>query len=210
MSSQHVHVDEREARRVAEAARERSGACPGSARSCFSAGSGSISSTPTRDPTRTTGAGGGRSSPGLSPSCATTSTPRQVERDAGCLGRGHRRLAGWAPWGLRSPGIRWARAVHRVLQPCARAGHHLGQAFALLRCCRAHQSIGVAEPLGVSAPRSRNGGTCRGGHARRSGAFLLTEADVGSDPARMRSQALPVRRQPADELSGANCGPPTV
>ncbi|OHV22969.1 acyl-CoA dehydrogenase [Parafrankia soli] len=66
----------------------------------------------------------------------------------------------------------------------------------------AHQSIGVAEPvMGFGTEEQKR--TYLPKVAREEiSAFLLTEPDVGSDPARMSSQAVPVEDGAAYELSG--------
>ena len=73
--------------------------------------------------------------------------PLQIERDAEDPRRGHRR-----PQGARRARHEGARAVRRarplagLLQPRAGAGRLVARRRSR-RCCRAHQSIGVAEPL---------------------------------------------------------------
>ncbi|MFE3292226.1 acyl-CoA dehydrogenase family protein [Rhodococcus sp. NPDC059234] len=66
----------------------------------------------------------------------------------------------------------------------------------------AHQSIGVPEPLklaGTPAQKEKFLPRCAKGAIS---AFLLTEPDVGSDPARMASTATPVEDGAAYELDG--------
>ncbi|MBL7628061.1 acyl-CoA dehydrogenase family protein [Frankia nepalensis] len=66
----------------------------------------------------------------------------------------------------------------------------------------AHQSIGVAEPVlrfGTEEQKRRYLPKVAG---TEISAFLLTEPDVGSDPARMSSQAVPVDGGAAYELTG--------
>lgn len=66
----------------------------------------------------------------------------------------------------------------------------------------AHQSIGVPEPLklaGTPEQKQRFLPRCAKGAIS---AFLLTEPDVGSDPARMASTATPIENGDAYELSG--------
>ncbi|WP_020106621.1 acyl-CoA dehydrogenase family protein [Nocardia sp. 348MFTsu5.1] len=66
----------------------------------------------------------------------------------------------------------------------------------------AHQSIGVPEPLklaGTPEQKARFLPRCAKGAIS---AFLLTEPDVGSDPARMASAAVPIENGEAYELDG--------
>ncbi|TQF69004.1 acyl-CoA dehydrogenase [Rhodococcus spelaei] len=66
----------------------------------------------------------------------------------------------------------------------------------------AHQSIGVPEPLklaGTPAQKAEFLPRCAKGAIS---AFLLTEPDVGSDPARMASSAIPIEDGAAYELDG--------
>lgn len=87
-------------------------------------------------------------------------------------------------------------AYNRVLMMVTTVHSSLG---ALLS---AHQSIGVPEPLklaGTAEQKRRFLPRCAAGAIS---AFLLTEPDVGSDPARMASTATPIDDGQAYELEG--------
>jgi alkylation response protein AidB-like acyl-CoA dehydrogenase len=74
----------------------------------------------------------------------------------------------------------------------------------------AHQSIGVPEPVkifGTAEQKQRFLPRCAAGAVT---AFLLTEPDVGSDPARMSSTATPTRTGPPTSSTASSCGPPTA
>ena len=70
----------------------------------------------------------------------------------------------------------------------------------------AHQSIGVPEPVklvGTEQQKSRFSPRCAAGAVS---AFLLTEPDVGSDPARMASTATPTADGTAYLIDGVSSG----
>ena len=60
-----------------------------------------------------------------------------------------------------------------------------------------------------SAPTSRSANSCPRSPLRTVGAFLLTEPGVGSDPARLRTTAIPDRRGAATCWTASSCGRPT-
>jgi alkylation response protein AidB-like acyl-CoA dehydrogenase len=66
----------------------------------------------------------------------------------------------------------------------------------------AHQSIGVPEPLKLAGTEEQKRKFLPRCAAGAISAFLLTEPDVGSDPARMASTATPVEDGQAYELEG--------
>ena len=66
----------------------------------------------------------------------------------------------------------------------------------------AHQSIGVPEPLKLAGTEEQKRKFLPRCAAGAISAFLLTEPDVGSDPARMASTATPVDGGAAYELEG--------
>ena len=73
----------------------------------------------------------------------------------------------------------------------------------------AHQSIGVPQPLklfGTAEQKQPFLPRLAGGEVS---AFLLTEPDVGSDPARLRTTAEPTPRA-ATCSTASSCGPPTA
>src|SRR3981189_670000 len=66
----------------------------------------------------------------------------------------------------------------------------------------AHQSIGVPEPLKLAGTPEQKAKFLPRCAAGAISAFLLTEPDVGSDPARLASTATPVEDGQAYELEG--------
>ncbi|ORV10906.1 acyl-CoA dehydrogenase family protein [Mycobacterium celatum] len=66
----------------------------------------------------------------------------------------------------------------------------------------AHQSIGVPEPLKLAGTEEQKRNFLPRCAAGAISAFLLTEPDVGSDPARLASTAIPVEDGAAYELDG--------
>ena len=87
-------------------------------------------------------------------------------------------------------------AYNRALMLVASAHPSLGVLLS------AHQSIGVPEPLKLAGtPEQKRAFLPRCARGAIS-AFLLTEPDVGSDPARLASTAVPVENGDAYELDG--------
>jgi alkylation response protein AidB-like acyl-CoA dehydrogenase len=66
----------------------------------------------------------------------------------------------------------------------------------------AHQSIGVPEPLRWFGTEEQKRKYLPALASNKISAFLLTEPDVGSDPARMHATAVPIEAGAAYELSG--------
>jgi len=124
-----------------------------------------------------------------------------IERDAQIPDEYVKGLADLGCFGLKIPseygGLNLSQVTYnRVLMMVSTVHPSLG---ALLS---AHQSIGVPEPLklaGTSEQKQKFLPRCAAGAIS---AFLLTEPDVGSDPARMASTATPVDDGQAYELEG--------
>ncbi len=124
-----------------------------------------------------------------------------IERDAQIPDEYVKGLAELGCFGMKIPpeygGLGMSQvAYNRVLVMIATVHPSLG---ALLS---AHQSIGVPEPLklaGTPEQKKRFLPRCAAGAIS---AFLLTEPDVGSDPARLGSTATPVDDGQAYELEG--------
>ncbi|MDJ0397710.1 acyl-CoA dehydrogenase family protein [Rhodococcus rhodochrous] len=125
----------------------------------------------------------------------------RIERDARIPDEYVRELAGLGCFGMKIPqeygGLGLSQvAYNRALTVVACVHPSIG---ALLS---AHQSIGVPEPLklaGTPEQKQRFLPRCARGAIS---AFLLTEPDVGSDPARLASTATPVEDGSAYELEG--------
>ena len=93
-----------------------------------------------------------------------------------------------------------------VLQP--RAGM-IGTCHAALGALlSAHQSIGVAEPLRMFGTEEQKREWLPRVARTDISAFLLTEPDVGSDPARVATTA--DRSTAATSSTARSCGPPTA
>jgi alkylation response protein AidB-like acyl-CoA dehydrogenase len=124
-----------------------------------------------------------------------------IERDAQIPDEYVKGLAELGCFGMKIPseygGLNMSQvAYNRALMMVATVHPSLG---ALLS---AHQSIGVPEPLklaGSPAQKRKFLPRCAAGAIS---AFLLTEPDVGSDPARLASTATPVEDGQAYELDG--------
>ncbi|WP_443209399.1 acyl-CoA dehydrogenase family protein, partial [Rhodococcus rhodochrous] len=125
----------------------------------------------------------------------------RIERDARIPDEYVRELAELGCFGMKIPqeygGLGLSQvAYNRALTVVACVHPSIG---ALLS---AHQSIGVPEPLklaGTPEQKQRFLPRCARGAIS---AFLLTEPDVGSDPARLASTATPVEDGSAYELEG--------
>lgn len=124
-----------------------------------------------------------------------------IERDSQIPDEYVKGLAELGCFGMKIPseygGLNMSQvAYNRALMMVATVHPSLG---ALLS---AHQSIGVPEPLklaGTEEQKRRFLPRCAAGAIS---AFLLTEPDVGSDPARLASTAIPIDDGQAYELDG--------
>ena len=122
--------------------------------------------------------------------------PHQDRRRADRAGRPHPRR------GVPRPGrarrvrhedrreVRRPRAVQPGLLPGADA-RRLGQPGRSARCSRRTSRSACRSRSSCSARRSRRRSSCPGWPPARCRAFLLTEPDVGSDPARLGTTAVP-------------------
>jgi alkylation response protein AidB-like acyl-CoA dehydrogenase len=124
-----------------------------------------------------------------------------IERDAQIPDEYVKGLADLGCFGLKIPseygGLKMSQvAYNRVLMMVASVHPSLG---ALLS---AHQSIGVPEPLKLAGTPEQKRKFLPRCAAGAISAFLLTEPDVGSDPARLASTATPVDDGQAYELEG--------
>ena len=190
MSSQKVHVDEREARRVAEAAREQEWRKPSFAKQLFLGDFDIdlIHPYPRPDPTADKE---GREFLGkLEHFLATSVDAAQIERDAKIPQAVIDGLAELGAFGIKIPseygGLGLSTVVYgRAIELLASVNQ------SLVALISAHQSIGVPQPLklfGTEEQKREYLPRCARGEVS---AFLLTEPDVGSDPARMSMTAEP-------------------
>lgn len=124
-----------------------------------------------------------------------------IERDAQIPDEYVKGLAGLGCFGLKIPveygGLGMSQvAYNRTLMMVSSVHPSLG---ALLS---AHQSIGVPEPLKLAGTDQQKKTFLPRCAAGAISAFLLTEPDVGSDPARLASTARPIEDGAAYELDG--------
>lgn len=124
-----------------------------------------------------------------------------IERDARIPDETVQGLARLGCFGMKIPteygGLNMSQvAYNRALVMVASVHPSLG---ALLS---AHQSIGVPEPLKLAGTEEQKKEFLPRCAAGAVSAFLLTEPDVGSDPARLASTATPVEDGAAYELDG--------
>ncbi|MGA9362605.1 MAG: acyl-CoA dehydrogenase family protein [Mycobacterium sp.] len=124
-----------------------------------------------------------------------------IERDAQIPDECVKGLAELGCFGIKIPseygGLNMSQVgYNRALMMIATVHPSLG---ALLS---AHQSIGVPEPLKLAGTEEQKRKFLPRCAAGAVSAFLLTEADVGSDPARLASTATPIEDGQAYELEG--------
>jgi alkylation response protein AidB-like acyl-CoA dehydrogenase len=191
MSSQQVHVDEREARRVAEAAREQEWRKPSFAKQLFLGDFDIdlIHPYPRPDPLADKE---GRAFLDKLEQFLTTVDAAQIERDAKIPQDVIDGLAELGAFGIKIPaeygGLGLSTVVYgRAIELLASVNQ------SLVALISAHQSIGVPQPLklfGTEEQKREYLPRCARGEVS---AFLLTEPDVGSDPARMSMTAEPTQ-----------------
>src|SRR5436309_5331120 len=185
-----ANVDEKQARQVAEAAREAEWRKPSFGKELFLGRlrMDLIDPWPTPDPERTAKA---EEFLGKLGKFAETIDGGRIEREARIPDEVLRGLAGLGAFGMKIDekyGGLGLTNLHycKALALVGSANPALG---ALLS---AHQSIGVPQPLklfGTAGQKEKYLPRLAGGEVS---AFLLTEADVGSDPARLSTTAKPV------------------
>ena len=190
MSSQQVHVDEREARRVAEAAREQEWRKPSFAKQLFLGDFDIDLIHPYPRPDPTAEADGRAFLDRLEQFLATSVDAAQIEQDAKIPQDVIDGLAQLGAFGIKIPseygGLGLSTVVYgRAIELLASVNQ------SLVALISAHQSIGVPQPLklfGTEEQKREYLPRCARGEIS---AFLLTEPDVGSDPARMAMSAEP-------------------
>jgi len=193
-------ITERQAREVAEQARETEWTRPSFAKELFLGRLTLDLVHPFPRPTPDEDARTERFLTSLRAACRSMDGAR-IERDARIPDEYVRTLAELGCFGMKIPtgygGLGLSQvAYNRALMVVAGVHPSIG---ALLS---AHQSIGVPEPLklaGTEEQKRRFLPRCARGAIS---AFLLTEPDVGSDPARLASTAVPVEGGDAYELEG--------
>jgi alkylation response protein AidB-like acyl-CoA dehydrogenase len=197
-----AHVDEREARQVAEAARESRWTRPSFAKELYLGRFDFDQIHPYPRPAPDVAATGEEFLARLGEACEQMDGSR-IERDAEIPADYVRTLIALGALGMKIPveygGLGLSMADYaRALMLAGSIHPSIG---ALLS---AHQSIGVPEPVkmfGTEAQKHEYLPRCAAGAVS---AFLLTEPDVGSDPARLASSAVPTDDGDAYLLDGVN------
>ncbi|MGI5204413.1 acyl-CoA dehydrogenase family protein [Spirillospora sp. CA-108201] len=185
----HEHVDERTARKVAEEARESEWRLPSFGKRLFLGDLRLDLIHPHPRPSREQRAKGEEFLGRLSSFCTAEVDPVRIEREARIPDEVVRGLRDLGALGMKIPekygGLGLSQLYYgRALMVAGSVSPALG---ALLS---AHQSIGVPQPVKMfGTPEQKDAWLPR--CAREVSAFLLTEPDVGSDPARLRATAVP-------------------
>lgn len=185
----HEHVDERTARKVAEEAREAEWRLPSFGKQLFLGDLRLDLIHPHPRPSPEQRAKGEGFLAALSAFCAAEVDPARIEREARIPDEVVRGLRDLGALGMKIPekygGLGLSQLYYgRALMVAGSVSPALG---ALLS---AHQSIGVPQPVKMfGTPEQKDAWLPR--CAREVSAFLLTEPDVGSDPARLRATAVP-------------------
>jgi alkylation response protein AidB-like acyl-CoA dehydrogenase len=183
-------VGERQARQVAEAARETSWRLPSFGRQLFLGDFQLGLIHPHPRPAPATVQAGEEFCARLLEFCQTQVDGARIEQDAQIPGEVVKGLAGLGAFGMKiAPeygGLGLSQLYYnRAIMIIGSASPALGALVS------AHQSIGVPQPLtlfGTQEQKQRFLPRCAAGDIS---AFLLTEPDVGSDPARLRTTAVP-------------------
>ena len=185
----HEHVDERTARKVAEEARESEWRLPSFGKQLFLGDLRLDLIHPHPRPSPEQRAKGEGFLAKLAAFCAAEVDPARIEREARIPDEVVRGLRDLGALGMKIPekygGLGLSQLYYgRALMVAGSVSPALG---ALLS---AHQSIGVPQPVKMfGTPEQKDAWLPR--CAREVSAFLLTEPDVGSDPARLRATAVP-------------------
>ncbi len=161
------------------------------ARSCSSGGSGSTWSTPTRGPLRSRSPRGRSSWPSWKASFALDVDPLEIEHDAKIPDHVLKGLSDIGALGMKIDEKYGGLGLSHLyyIRALALAGTASGAISTLLS---AHQSIGVPQPLKLFGTEEQKQKFLPRVARDEVSAFLLTEPDVGSDPARMSASAVPI------------------
>ena len=190
-TTDHVrHVGEREARQTAEAAREADWRLPSFGKQLFLGNYRLDLIHPHPRPTEDAAARGEEFCARMRAFCEESIDPAQIERDARIPDEVIRGLASIGAFGMKIAPEYGGLGLTNLYYNRALiiAGSASPAVAALLS---AHQSIGVPQPLaqfGTDEQKQQFLPRCASGEIS---AFLLTEPDVGSDPARLNTTAIP-------------------
>jgi alkylation response protein AidB-like acyl-CoA dehydrogenase len=195
-------VSERHSRRVAEAAREQDWQLPSFGRELFLGRLRLDLIHPHPRPTEEERRKGEAFLARLEAFLRETVDPLQIERDARIPEPVLRGLAELGALGIkieeRYGGLGLSQLYYnRALALAASAHSSIGVLLS------AHQSIGVPEPVRLFGTEEQKRRILPGVARDQISAFLLTEPDVGSDPARMRTTATPTGDGTAYLLDGS-------
>jgi alkylation response protein AidB-like acyl-CoA dehydrogenase len=195
-------VSERQSRRVAEAAREQGWQLPSFGRELFLGRLRLDLIHPHPRPTEEERRKGEAFLARLEAFLRETVDPLQIERDAKIPEPVLRGLAELGALGIkieeRYGGLGLSQLYYnRALALAASAHSSIGVLLS------AHQSIGVPEPVRLFGSEEQKRRILPGVARDQLSAFLLTEPDVGSDPARMRTTATPTGDGAAYVLDGS-------
>jgi alkylation response protein AidB-like acyl-CoA dehydrogenase len=181
-------VSEREARQVAEAAREKEWTLPSFVREMYLGRLRMDLIDPLPAPAKDDGERGREFLRKLEAYLKTVDGDA-LDREPGMPKDVHARLAELGAFGIKIPeeygGLGLSQKTYtRAIALCATHSSTISS------CLSAHQSIGVPQPLVLfGTPEQKQKYLPRLARGAISG-FALTETDVGSDPARMRSEAV--------------------
>lgn len=182
-------VGEREARQVAEAAREKEWVLPSFVREMYLGRLRMDLIDPLPPPAKDDGERGREFLSNFEAYLKTVDGDA-LDREPGMPKEVHARLAELGAFGIKIPeeygGLGLSQRTYT--RAIALAATH---SSTISSCLSAHQSIGVPQPLVLfGTPEQKRKYLPRLAKGAISG-FALTETDVGSDPARMRSEAVP-------------------
>jgi alkylation response protein AidB-like acyl-CoA dehydrogenase len=196
-----TQVGEREARRVAEAAREDEWALPSFGKELFLGQLRLDLISPHPRPKADDRHRGEAFLARLEAFLQNTVDPLQVERDGRLPRQVIDGLARMGALGMKIPeeygGLGLTTLYYNRALELAGSWHS-----SIPTLLSAHQSIGVAEPVMRFGTEEQKRTYLPKVARTEISAFLLTEPDVGSDPARMSSQAVPVEGGASYELTG--------
>src|ERR687888_712356 len=195
-------VSERQSRRVAEAAREQDWQLPSFGRELFLGRLRLDLIHPHPRPTEQERRKGEAFLARLEAFLREAVDPLQIERDANIPDKVVRGLAELGALGIkieeRYGGLGLSQLYYnRALALAASAHSSIGVLLS------AHQSIGVPEPVRLFGSEEQKRRILPGVARDQLSAFLLTEPEVGSDPARMRTSATPTEDGSAYVLNGS-------
>jgi alkylation response protein AidB-like acyl-CoA dehydrogenase len=195
------HVTEREARKVAEAARQRSWRKPSFAKELFLGRFRLDLVYPPPSPDPAIDAEGAEFLSRLERFCRENACGDVIERESLIPSELVKGLAELGVFGIKTPREYGGLGLNQLTYNRALmlVGSIHPSVGALVS---AHQSIGVPEPVKLFGTEKQKRGYLPRTAAGAISAFLLTEPDVGSDPARLRTSATPTEDGTAYVLNG--------